>query len=45
MQLDESIARWETSLPSELRLESFQEKHEMRADNVIYRQAILLRLR
>lgn len=45
MQLEESIVKWEKSLPWDLRLESFKGKQEMRAENVTYRQAILLRLR
>lgn len=45
MQLEESIVKWETSLPLDLRLESFKGKQAMRAENVAYRQAIVLRLR
>ncbi|KAL2283642.1 hypothetical protein FJTKL_09709 [Diaporthe vaccinii] len=45
MQLEESIVKWETSLPLDLRLENFMGKQATRAENVTYRQAILLRLR
>lgn len=45
LQLEESIVKWETSLPLELRLESYPENQGMGAENVMYRQAVLLRLR
>ena len=45
MQLEEAIVQWETSLPLGLRLENFQENQENRASDVMYRQALLLRLR
>jgi hypothetical protein len=45
MQLEESIVKWEASLPLDLKLETFQETQADRAESVMYRQAVVLRLR
>lgn len=45
LQLEESIVKWETSLPQDLKLESYPDNQRFGAENVIYRQAVMLRLR
>lgn len=45
LQLEESIVKWETSLPLDLKLESYPNNQGIGGENVIYRQAVLLRLR
>lgn len=45
LQLDESIIKWETGIPSNLRIDSYPENQGSRAETVGYRQAVLLRLR
>lgn len=39
LQLEESIVKWETSLPLDLNLESYLDNQVSRAENVMYRQA------
>lgn len=45
LQLEESIGKWEKSLPLNLTLEGYPENQRIGEENVMYRQAVLLRLR